>query len=166
MAIIVEDGTGKSDAESYATVAYAITRHANLGNTAWALLTTEQQEQSLRLATEYLVQKYRSAIQGARKTSTQALDWPRYSVYVDGFLIPSDVVPVDWQNACCDLALKSSEGTLLADLERGVKREKVGPLETEFFEGSPESTRYQTIELMLQPYLSGRGSLNIEAVRA
>jgi hypothetical protein len=37
MALIVEDGTGLANAESYVSVADATTYHANIGNTAWAV---------------------------------------------------------------------------------------------------------------------------------
>ena len=38
MALIVEDGTGLANAESYVSVADATTYHTNYGNTAWTAI--------------------------------------------------------------------------------------------------------------------------------
>ena len=65
MAIVVEDGTGKSTAESYISVADASTYHTARGNTAWAALTTDAlREAALRKATDFMRQVYRSRWQG------------------------------------------------------------------------------------------------------
>jgi hypothetical protein len=160
MALTVEDGTAKTDADSYISVADADTRHAALGNTEWASLTTAVKEQNLRNATIYMIQKYRTLWQGTRTTSTQSTDWPRYGVYVDGFSVDYDVLPVDIANACADLGLRANEGDLLTDLSREVIRKKIGPLETEYASGSQEDKRYRSIDLMLAPYLGGTSSAN------
>lgn len=156
MALIHETGAGLSNAESFTSVAAADTRHTNLGNTNWFVLTTTEREQALRRATTYMEQAYRERWQGYRQTTTQALSWPRNSVVVDGFVtIDSDVVPAEVANACADLAFKAAAGDLNADLERGVVREKIGPIETEFDRNSPQSVRYRAIDMMLAPFLKG-----------
>jgi len=159
MAIVTENGTGKADAESYITVAAADTRHAAFGNTAWAALDTAAKESALRNATAYMLQSFRSRWTGFRVLLTQSLDWPRWQVVVDGFYIPSDAVPAEIANACADLALRASTETLAADLTRGIVREKVGPLETEFDPFSPQQTRYRAVDMMLAPYLKGSSSM-------
>lgn len=161
MALVVEDGTGLSTAESYISVVDADARHAALGNTAWAAIsTTALKEQALRRATIYMVRAYRQNWKGCRSHLTQALDWPRYGVTVDGFYVDSNSVPADVKNACADFALKASTGDELApDLTRGVIRKKVGPIETEYDRGSPQQTRYRAIDLALVPYLDGSPSM-------
>lgn len=159
MALEVEDGTGKANAESYVSVADATTRHAALGDDTWAALTTAQMEEALRRATNYMTQAYRTRWTGLRRHSTQALDWPRYDVCVDGFYIDSDSVPADIANACADLALKAAAGDLNADLERAVIREKVGPLETEYSPHSSQAVRYRSIDMALAPYLTGSSAM-------
>ena len=156
MALIVEDGTGLANSESYCSVAYADTRHANLGNTAWAALATADKEAALRRATNYMLQVYRQRWTGYRVkiTPMQALDWPRYGVEVDHFPVHFDIVPADIANACADLALKADAGDLAPDLQQGVIREKTGPIETEYNRGTPQYTRYRAIEMMLAPYLT------------
>lgn len=155
MALIVEDGTGLSTAESYISVADTDTRHSDSGQTNWALLSTAEKEQALRRATDYMEQAYRSRWKGTRKERLQALSWPRYDVIVDRWSVDSDIVPTDIANACADLALKAAAGDLNADLTRGIVREKVGPLETEYDRASPQQTRYRSIDMALAPYLMG-----------
>lgn len=157
MSLIVEDGSGKPDSESYISVADATTYHANRGNTAWAALTTPEMEQSLRKGTQYMVQAYRDRWTGYRVNVNpmQALDWPRYGVEVDGFPVHFDIVPTDVANACAELALKASSAELAPDLTQGVIMEKVGPIETQYNRGTPQFTRYRAIEMALGPYLTG-----------
>jgi hypothetical protein len=166
MSLVVEDGTGLSTAESYISVTNADTRHTNRGNDTWAALTTGQKEEALRRATDYMEQAYRDRWRGYRQVTTQALSWPRNSVVVDEFVyIHTDIVPADVANACADLALKAAADDLNADLTRGVVREKVGPIETEYDRFSPQSTRFPAIDMMLAPYLTGGGA-NARLVRA
>lgn len=167
MALVHEDGTGKSDAESYISLADATTRHTNFGNAAWAAAASDAvREQALRKATAFMEQAYRDRWTGNRHTVEQALSWPRNSVVIDGFIVvDSDVVPADVANACADLALRALSEDLNADLERAIVREKVGPLETEYDRASPQAKRFRAVDMMLAPYLMGSGA-NARLVRA
>lgn len=159
MALIVEDGTGLSTAESYASVSEASARQTALGNDTWATITTANMEEALRRATRYMVQAYRTRWTGMRVKSTQALDWPRYNVEVDGYPVSVTIVPTDIKNACIDLALKAAAGDLAADITRAVIREKVGPIETEYSSFDPQQTRYRSIDMALAPYLKGSSAM-------
>ena len=162
MTLVVEDGSGKSNAESYISVADADTYHSNRGNTDWAALTTSEKERLLRIATDYMVAVYRLRWDGYRYVNTQALDWPRiyvpvrdicsvnaYPEYVD-----FDVVPTQVKNACAELALKANTETLLDDLSQGTIREKVGPIEVEYDKFSPQFKRYLQVENSLSIYFA------------
>lgn len=156
MALIVEDGTGRADAEAFVSVAAADARHTANGSTLWpGSLTTEEREQAIRRATIFMEQAYRQRWKGHRVNYNQALSWPRYAVIVDGFDVLSTIVPPEVANACADLALKAAAGDLAPDLERGIKREKVGPIETEFDTATPQSTRYRAVEMGLAAFLKG-----------
>jgi hypothetical protein len=157
MSLIVEDGTGIANAESYCSVATADARHSNLGNTAWAALTTSAKEQALRKATIYMTEAYRERWIGRRNNLTQALEWPRYGVSVEGWPVNVTTIPTDIVNACADLALKASTTDLAPDLTQGVIRKKIGPIETEYNRGSPQYPRYRAIDMMLSPYLVTSG---------
>lgn len=167
MALITEDGTGKADAESFATVAEATAYHAALGNGAWAALASDTiREQNLRKATNYMEQRYGQAWKGQRVFSTQALSWPRVYVVANEFEVAGDIVPQAVKNACMELALKASAGELLSDVTAVAKREKVGPIEVENFEGQSQNVKYQAVDGMLAAYLgSGVGSV-LRVVRA
>jgi len=64
-----------------------------------------------------------------------------------------------------EYALVAASAPLAPNLERGIVRDKVGPLETEFDRSSPEYTRYRAMDMMLAPYLMGGGA-NIQLVRS
>lgn len=154
MAFITEDGTGLATADSYISLDDADIYHENRANTAWAALDDDDKEAALRSATEYMDAAY--AWVGARMQATQALGWPRFGVVVDGVDIASDAVPVAIQRACAELALRASTAALAPDVARVKLREKVGPIEVEYANGSPY-TSFRQIDLMLQGYTVGGG---------
>nr|WP_315467149.1 DnaT-like ssDNA-binding protein [uncultured Undibacterium sp.] len=167
MSLIVEDGTGKSDAESLCSLSDANAYHAARGNAAWgALASDDLREQSLRKATDFITQMYRLKWQGIRSKVTQALDWPRISVYIEDYPVLTTIVPTDVKNACAELALKASTTVLAADLKQGVKSKKVGPIETVYDEHSNRSPRYLAVERMLEPYFKSGGSTLIQVNRS
>ena len=163
MALVTEDGTGQATAESYISITDASTYHNARGQAAWDLLDTDVKEQSLRKATEYMLQVYRNRWKGVRMTSAQALDWPRSGVYLEPVvtgastefphLVDDDIVPTEVDRACAELALKASAATLYPDLTQQKKSGKIGPIETEFDEFSNPSTRFKSIDGMLAPYM-------------
>ena len=175
MSLIVEDGTAKTDAESYATVAEFKTYHNNRGAVI-AALTDTVIEQLLRKATDYMVARYRTQWRGYRKTATQSLDFPRSFCYLEPFvygavgaypfLLADDVVPNEVKNACCELAFKANDGALMVDQTQTVIREKVDVIEVEYDKNSPAQTRYSQIDAMLSTLLLSTNSIESKLVRA
>lgn len=165
MALIVEDGTGIAGAESYVSVAASLVYHSNRGNDVWAALATDTiREQCLRKATDYMLQVYRVSWKGYRKLSTQVLDWPRSFVYLEPFvhgnsglpypyLVSDIIVPVEVQNACCELALRAITSPLAPDLTRAKEEVKVGPIAVKYDKNSEELPRYPAADRMLSIYL-------------
>jgi hypothetical protein len=94
MALIVEDGTGKSDAESYVSVADVITWITKYypANDFLTKTTAEQEAYCLQ-STQYLDQKYGGRWLGDKNSKEQALDWPRKNVMVDGFAVEDNEIP-------------------------------------------------------------------------
>jgi hypothetical protein len=172
MALIVEDGTGRADAESLASVAEADVYHTARGNeAAWTDLDIDVKERYLRLATDYMA-IYRTKWKGRRASLTQALDWPRYDVQLDDVgcgrylaYVPVNTVPKEVIQATCAMALKAAGGELAPDLQRQVIAKTVGPIKTEWAPGSPEYVRYRAIDLLLRPLLSSSG-MGVKLVRA
>jgi len=154
--LIVETGTSLPNSESYASVAAADARCTALGVTDWLPLTEGAKEIALRVATQFMLANYRQRWAGRRVYQAQALDWPRYDVCADGFLVPSNVVPAEVVNACIDLAARSARGEeLMPDLDRTISRETVGPITTVYENGAAESPRFRAVDRMLEPYLCG-----------
>lgn len=167
--LIVEDGTGLANAESFISVADATAYHLARGNDAWAAIATDTiREQLLRKATDYMQGQYREIWTGYMLKPTQALAWPRYYVPIKGYALvgigsatgfgaywPSNAVPVIVANACAELALKALTLTLAADIERVTIREKIGPIEVDYMPGSLPFVRYRAIDNMLQAFFSG-----------
>jgi len=178
MSLITEDGTGLINSESYVSVTDCATYFSNRGITNWATITTAQQEQALRRATDYMTQAYRSKWKGRRVLITQALDWPRVGVVLDDFggsqgqnnfgsyglfQVLYTIVPIPVVNACCELAFRAAAGELAPDLDRETVSETVGSIKTEYRPGAVEHIRYRSIDLMLKPYLVGSGAQLVRA---
>ncbi|MDQ1921631.1 DnaT-like ssDNA-binding protein [Massilia pseudoviolaceinigra] len=164
MSLIVEDGTGLAGAESYASVAAADARCASLGVASWAALAEAAKEIALRKAAIFMA-TYRTRWAGRRMYQHQALDWPRYGVKVDEFYVLSTIVPLDVVNACIDLAARAGSGEdLMPDLDTGsnvIKKDKVGPLETEFFQNTTDvRERFTAVDTLLTPYIGTVGGSN------
>lgn len=161
MALIVEDGTGKSDANSYTSLDDANAYHLLRGHTAWTG-TDEAKEAAIVRATSYIDGEYGSRWPGYRASSGQALDWPRDEAYDrDGYL--QDDVPTAVKVATIEAALieLSAAGTLTEAQERGgaVVREKVGPIETEYSDVAPAQTSYPSIKNALSRLIRFGGSV-------
>jgi hypothetical protein len=167
MALEVEDGTGKANAEAYISAADATAYHAARANAAWAAVADDAtREAYLRRATDYMA-VYRDRWAGWRVSTTQALDWPRYEVpirdasYAGAQLLayyPADAVPVQVQRACAELALRAIDGDLNADLAAPVIEETVGPITTKYADGARQSKTFPAIDAMLAPFLDGSGN--------
>ncbi len=168
MAIVVEDGTGLANADSYSSVADADTYLASIGDPgSWSTQTVTAKEQALVRATQWLDNTYRTEWKGRRKLQTQALAWPRVEVYdEDDFLVPDDEVPTILAKATAEAAYRFLTAELSPDLDNGgalVKRTraKVASLEEEleYVVGAVIGTeQFQKIEDMLAGLVDGSGS--------
>ena len=138
MALIVEDGTGKIDAESYISVADADTYATSIGNTDWGDFLVGDKERDLRVGTQYLNLKYGIRWFGYRSNETQALDHPRTGVVDrDGYTIDSDAITAALKAATVEAAIRAHTQDLTPDISADssagaqVERVKVGPIEIE-----------------------------------
>jgi hypothetical protein len=143
MTLIVEDGTGVPDAESYTSVDYADKYFSDRGVASWASLTTADKERGLRLATDYVELRFSTRFRGTKLDPDQYLSFPR----ADG-----KPIPVNLQRACAEYAVRALAAPLVADPvvdDRGLVvksvSEKLGPLD--------ETTEYATTARELfKPY--------------
>ena len=155
MALILEDGTGKADAQSYASeaelAAYALARGITVTGTDTELLIT---------AMDYI--ESHNFI-GYKYSSTQALLWPRDNVYIDGYYIDRDEIPTLLKEAHIESALSIDGGVNpLADIGRAVKSEKVDVIEVEYMDNASESTYISSINAKLDKLIKSRtGSFRV-----
>ena len=177
MALIVEDGTGLADAESYCTLAFATGYHAARGNASWAAVATDAAKEALlRKATDFMVQAYRMRWDGYRLTATQALDWPRALVmrrdrvgvmsgYSANSYYEANVVPPEVQRACAELGLRAITVDLAPDQGRVTIREKIDVLEFEYAQGSLAYTQFRAVEELLATFFGGAGKNSARVLR-
>ncbi len=152
MALIVEDGTGLPNANSYVSVADADSYHVDRGNAAWAAAASSDRETALIRATAYLEARY-VWVSGFKALGgeDQSLSWPRYeAIDRDGYAIDVNVIPRPVVQSTCELALRALTGTLMADQERGVLSEGVGPLNVTYDPQSPQEKRFLFVDRLLQ----------------
>jgi len=173
MALIVEDGTGKPNAESYISEDDATAYHEKRGNAdAWDAI--DNKEAALINATEFMGQKYRMIWAGVRAKVDQALDWPRYDVprvdgpggygaYPDYYSFTE--VPVEVGRACAELALRTADGPLMVDLDRAIQTETIGPLSTTYFSADGQQKRFSAVDSILAP-LIGAKAYSLRVTRA
>jgi len=165
---VVEDGTGKTDANSYITEAAADQYVENTsGDAAWLAGSQADKEKALRLATQYIDNEYRGRWVGIRTNADQALAWPRSNAFdQDGYAIESDEMPQQLLDATVEMALVSFGGTELAPSieEFGtIKKESdgVGPLDSmvEYMGGKDPFVYYRTVEDLLSGLTTGGSEL-------
>jgi hypothetical protein len=153
--LVVEDGTGLADAESYLSVADFRAYCAARGM-AVTTATDEVVEQRLRQATDYI--DTFAHYKGKRETTTQALEFPRSNLRDwSGILITGKPRRVVF--ACAELAQRALTGTsLLPDLDRGGKitSEAVGPISVSYAPDAPAGMQFTAVLRLLDPYILDR----------
>lgn len=164
-AFTVEAGSGATDANSYATVAFGDSYFATRSNPAtWTGATTIEKQNALREGTAYLDDVHGGSWRGTVLTLTQALTWPRMgAVDSDSNLqYNSDVIPRRLQEACAELAIRHLSGiSLRPDLAAGTDNISsssfsIGPISvSESFAGQQGThPRFPIVESKLRGLLS------------
>lgn len=165
MSLVTETGTGSASSESLCSVADSLSYHSARGNSTWATITTTQQEQALRRATDFMESAYKLQWQGLRVNNTQALDWPRVDVTANGYYVLSTIVPIPVIRACAELALRAAAGDLLVDTTQQKTSTKVGDIEVAFDKNSPQAVQYPSVVALLQPYFGLSSKLVHKVIR-
>jgi hypothetical protein len=158
--LVVEDGTGKDDANSYSSIATATayTRLRQSGSLArWALADESNRVAALIIASDYVDRRWDRrwqyvgtiSVEDAGSGDPQALAWPRNNyggnIYDARGLDVTDTVPLQITEATIEYACRALDSTtylavpLYFDPEIQdnagrfvkMKREKLGPLEEE-----------------------------------
>ena len=155
MALIVEDGTGKTDSQTYASeaelLAYATARGVTIAGTDTQLLLK---------AMDYIEQQI---FIGYKLTRDQALQWPRANVEIDSYWIDTDEIPTLLKEAQIEYALSIDAGTDPSEtIERQTKRERVdGAVEVEYMGSSIDSPYIKRAQQKLKKLLASGGSFQV-----
>jgi len=151
LTLVVEDGTGKTTANSYATVANGTSYHeAHIAATAWT--GSALQEEALVMATRLIDDGI--IFDGIKVDDSQALEWPRFDIKDrSGYLIQSSTIPQALINATAELArwLIGADRTAETD-DRGFKKMKVGSLELEIDHADRTPVLPKVVVSMLSPF--------------
>ena len=157
--IVVEDGSGKADSNSYVSEAdlatYATDRGITLSGTEAVLLIQ---------AMDYIESQ---PFKGYKYTAEQALQWPRGGVTIDGYYVDVDEIPQLLIDAQCEVAIGIDGGTNpLANVERATKSEKVDVIEVEYMDGARDAAYLAAAESKLSKLLKvGSGGMSAVAIR-
>lgn len=146
MDFVAEDGTGRADATSYATIAALDDYHAAMGATAWAALNEPAKQIAAMRATQYIDAMYR-ARQGPL-VEGQALQFP---------VKDQKTWPLrNLTAATAELALKASAEPLVNDPERLRSSVSVGPVKIGYEPGGA-AKRYPLVDALLRDLVFALG---------
>jgi len=166
MALIIEDGTNVTGADSYATTDEFNTYWSDRGkSTAVSAATGTDKDRALRKAVDYMESNYSGRWKGVRANATQALAFPRSGlVDSDGYPIETTEIPRHLKPAQIEFAAAIIDGI---DLQKNVvaqgeikrKRSKIDVLEseTEYMGSQTQSGYAQRAEGYLREYVVGSG---------
>ena len=151
--MIVENGTGLPNADSYVTVEFADNYFSARGVSVWATLTNTVKEQLLIKGTDFIDNIYQWY--GKKEFEHQALRFPRVDIRdYEGAEIKG--IPSCLKQAVCDASLIANSGELFqtSDANGAVVSEKIGELAFTYANGKKEtvasSTLYDSINTKLR----------------
>lgn len=162
MALVVEDGTGKADADSYVSLAAAESYHVKYGNLAWADAESADRETALRKATRYLDSHYGFA--GIKTNAAQALQWPRSGVTIDGRNQAANELPAALLSATCEAAFLALSQDLTPALSRGgkVKSEQVDVIAVVYEDAAPVGTVFTLLDGLMRSISRSSSGIKVE----
>ena len=146
--LVVEDGTGLANANSYLTTAEALAifdvKPTQLA--AFTALADDATRDNYLIWASDWIDDYMD-FKGYKTVETSGLRWPRCGVYdCDGILVDENTVPQQLKQAVAELAVwlinndAANTGGESSNLPEGIKRVKADVVEVEFFEsGSADS---------------------------
>lgn len=174
IAIIVEDGSNVSSANSYVSVADARTYAANRGielpsdNDALAAMLIQGMDYIESMACEF---------QGHPTYETQELAWPRKCVSINCQELAEDAIPKQLIGAQVQVAIAINAGvSIFPTIEisplNNVTEETVGPITTKYadpskFLGADLSPQLSAVDAMLKPLIETcqQTSMGLRTVR-
>lgn len=159
MTLIVEDGSLVANANTYISAAdftaFATARSYTLVSGAETLLIQ---------AMDYIENL---SFKGLKRNRSQAVQWPRAYVYIDGYYFDTTAIPQQLKDGLCHVAMAIDAGNSpLADLPRFTSSERVGELEVKYAPGAPSTPMNIKIHNALYKLLSGGGGTGLIVSKA
>lgn len=140
--LIVENGMGIENANSYVDLDFALEYCTMKGYSNWKNLSEDEQKIFLIRGTDFVDNFF--IWKGFKRFKTQSLSFPREELYdLDGYKV--DSIPINLKKACIEaswLNAESGTDTLFStkDENGNIKRQKVDSLEVEYFSKSESSS--------------------------
>lgn len=133
MTLIIETGLIVPNANSYVSdaeyVEYAAARGRTIGADAPA------REIELNKAMDYL-ESFRDRFKGTKVSRDQPLQWPRVSVFIDGYQTDSNEIPDELKSAQMEMAYQAKTLELAPSGKfQNVQSQKLGTLAVSYFNG-------------------------------
>jgi hypothetical protein len=172
MALIVESGAVVAGADCYNSRAVFTAWAAAMGYDISAYDGTSQIDPAIRRGNAWLDREYRARFPGIRVSGRdQPMQWPRAGVVdAEGWDVPSITIPAEIIAAANEASYRElvSPGSLQPDVAAGgavIKREKVGPLETEYAISGDTRATFDAIDAALAGLLTSSSMYSGTAVR-
>lgn len=139
MSLVIEDGTGKANAESYASVAQLRAAALAIG----ATVPSKESDCEILLRKAMRLMLRGDDYIGSRAYRVQALDWPRVGVVINRFGYAASELPPQLIDAQCIYAIESQSTNLLptiqANSQGSVVEQTVGPITTRYAPGAMQN---------------------------
>lgn len=175
MPLVVEDGSGLANADSWASIAVSDAYANGVGNLTWIDGDQEFKEQALRRSANYIMAVYEKKMAGKRTQGIdQSLAYPRTGVVLnDGTVLEDDYIPRILINAQIEGAFRefTAPGSLIPDVTSAARVQKsvaVGPIRVEYQDlkqpssaGGGTSGNFPLIDAMLAPLLDDQKTGNV-----
>lgn len=127
--LIIEDGTGVTGANSYASVVNLLDYAAETRK------TISSDPSSLLISAKRYIETLNFI--GVKTAKTNPMQWPRSSAMIDGYYVDNDEIPQILIDLQCEVALSIDAGlNPMAIKARATKKEKVGEIEVEYMDGA------------------------------
>ena len=149
---VIEDGTNKTDATSYVTVADFRQYWENRG-VDYATYADSQCQVALNKATQYIDNLY--LYQGQKETVTQSLEFPRDCLYDRNYIDQSSTIPDRLQYAVCECAGFAIEGNSFDPANANVRSKSMGKLSVTYDKVNAKNPKLIKAEKYIGDYAQG-----------
>jgi len=163
MTLIIEDGTGVSGANTYASVASVDSYCSDHGYSDWSGTDAVKEAAILRAMIFLESQQWK----GIKAFRDNPLEWPRsYVTDKNGYAVNANIVHPQVVKALCEAAYRELQtpGCLLQDIKREDVLESLnvaGAVVVSFSASAPITTDYRLIKSLLQGLIVAGGGVRL-----